>query len=118
MALTFNDQMNRFLAPLKRRIFGMLSKALIESLTDSTDLQISTISLNGETHSNVERVQPYGTTSRPLQGSQAVVLFLGGDRGNPLLIACDDGRHRVKLDVDGEFAIYSKFGNKLVMKAD
>jgi len=95
----------------------MIAKALLESLDDSTDLQTAKVTLNGEAHEGVERVQPYGTTGRPPQGAQALLLFIGGNRDNPLVAALDDGRYRVKVE-NGEFAIYSMFGNKIVMKAD
>lgn len=95
----------------------MVAKALVKAIVDSEDLQLMKLSLNGETHSEVERIQPYGLTSIPPEGAQAVVLFLGGNRDNPVVIAADDGRVRVKVE-PGEVAMYSEHGNRIVLKAD
>jgi phage baseplate assembly protein V len=93
----------------------MFAKAVLDSLNDSTELQLAKITLNGETHADVVRLQPFGLTSRPAKGAQALVGFVGGNRDNPVVIVCDDGRVRVKVS-EGETAVYNQDGTKIVLK--
>lgn len=115
--MSLRNQLRRWGAPLKRAVGGMLAKALVELATDDTDLQLVKITAFGETHSEVERIQNFGFTSRPTKGAQAIVAFVGGNRSIPVVIACDDGRTRVKLE-EGEVAVYNDQGTKIVLKAD
>lgn len=96
----------------------MLAKGILESLSEGTELQLVKVNLGSQVQSGVDRLGEYGLTSRPSPGAQAVVLFIEGRRDNPVVIGIDDGRYRVQLDADGEVALYSQFGNKIVMKAD
>lgn len=107
--MKLTERLDRWIAPLKRTVHGMVAKAILQAVSDAGDLQVVKLSLNGQTHADVERVQNYGFTSRPPAGAQAVVVFVGGRRDNPLVVACDDGRVRVKVE-SGEAAMYNNSG--------
>jgi phage gp45-like len=107
--VNFTAKLDRWVAPLRRKVEGMVGKAVLQAVNDAPDLQVVKLSLFSETHADVERVQNFGFTSRPPVGSQAVVLFVGGRRDNPVVVACDDGRVRVKLQ-EGEAAMYGTSG--------
>lgn len=109
-------RLDRWIAPLRRKVYGMIGTAIVQAVTDSKDLQLLKISLLGETHPDVERVQNFGFTSVPPAGSQAVVLFVGGRRDHPVVVACDDGRQRIKLEV-GEAALYNDSGSVVKLGA-
>ncbi len=84
--------LDRFIAPLKRQIAGMLAKGVLFLVDDSSDLQTVQVKINGETHDGVERLQPFGLTSVPVKGAQVVISFIGGKRDNPVAMVIDDGR--------------------------
>jgi len=63
----------------------------------------------GETLRDRELLQHYGFTSRPLSGSEGIVL----KKGNVVfLLASDDRRYRIKLE-DGEVALYTDEGDHI-----
>lgn len=105
--------------PLERRISSMVARAVIQIVADSGDLQRVQIGvLSGEVIDDAERFQGYGFTSVPLSGAEAVVLFPGGDRAHPLVIATDDRRHRVAGLSDGDACVYSSSGAQVIVRAD
>lgn len=108
----------KLLAPLRMRAANMLAKAVVALVNDGTKLQRLQITvLKGETRNDVDRIQDYGLTSHPEPGARAVALFLGGDRGNGLVVAVDDERYRVKVAA-GEVALYAKWGQVVHLRAD
>jgi len=101
------------------RIKMMLVKALITAVVDTEQIQLVKLSgLSGEHQDGVERLQNYGLTSNPPVGSEAVVAYLGGNRDHGVVIVCDSGTWRVTGLVSGEVAIYSQFGQKILLKED
>ena len=69
----------------------------------------------GETLTNREYFQHFGFTSRPPAGAEGIVLQKGTSY---YLIAEDDRRYRLRLDNDGEVALYSIEGNYFAIKKD
>lgn len=105
--------------PLRRRLANLVSRGFVKSTDDQPKLQTVQVQvLDGETHDDVERVQPYGLTSVPLQGAEAVVLFVGGRRDHGLAISVDDRRYRIGNLNAGEVAVYNHTGAKIVFKAN
>lgn len=108
---------DKILNPLKRRIMGMISRAVISAVLDDKGIQKLKISLLAdEEHNNVERIQQYGFSSNPLPGSEAVALFIGGGRDHGVVIAVDDKRYRLKNLASGEVALYTDEGDKIHFK--
>jgi phage baseplate assembly protein V len=62
--------------------------------------------LAGEIKDNLEHFQPYGFTSAPMLGAEALVQFLGGNRGHGIATVVSDGRSRPRTLNEGEVAIY------------
>ncbi|MFH1028479.1 MAG: phage baseplate assembly protein [Pseudomonadota bacterium] len=65
-----------------------------------------------ETITSREYFQHYGYTSRPLAGSEGIIIREGN---HIVMIASDDRRYRVSLD-DGEVALYDDQGQKVHLK--
>ena len=87
----------KMLAPLRTRVANLVARAVVQLVNDGTKLQVVQLEvLEGETRDGCERFQEYGFTSVPLAGSEAVVLFVGGRRDHPLVVAVDDRRYRKK----------------------
>lgn len=95
----------------------MLAKGRLSSVKESTGIQTVQVTINGEVHDGVERLQNFGFTSYPKKDAQLVVSFIGGNRERPVVTVIDDGNYRIKL-VEGEAAIYNAFGNVIKLSAD
>lgn len=105
----------RLLEPLRNRVAGMVARAVVTLVDDKKRMQELQLQLLGETIAGAERVQNYGLTSKPFpptgeQAAEAVVLFVGGGRDHPLVVAVDDRRHRPTDLADGEVALYDDRG--------
>lgn len=104
-------------APLKRRVYLMVGRAVLAAINDASSRQFAQIkALRGEVKDKVERIQDYGFTSVPLPGAQAVFLSIGGNRDHPLIIAADDPRYRKHGLQPGEVAIYTDEGDFIHLK--
>ena len=110
---------NRLIRPLKRRVFLMVSRAVIKIINDAEGIQkLQLVGYDGELHEGVERFQEYGFTSHPKSGAEAVVVAVAGNRGHSLVIALDDRKFRLKSLQPGEMAIYDDLGQKVHLKRD
>lgn len=113
-----NASMLRWIAPLKNRVMLMIGRCVLTSLDDSTGYQVAQISVGKEeiVGRNIH-LQNFGFTSRPQPGAAGFVAFVGGNRGNGIVLALDDARYRIKVE-EGEAALYNAFGAKVVLKLD
>ena len=110
--------LNRILQPIRTRLANVDARAIVSLVTDTTGIQTVQLGvLEGETRDGLERPQPYGFTSVPLAGAEAVVLFVGGKRDHGLVIAVDDRRYRKKGLAAGEVALYHKDGPFVLLKS-
>lgn len=113
------DTFSRLIAPIRTRLLNLVARAVVQLVDDSNGLQTLQLSvLDGETRSDIERLQQYGFTSVPFKGAEACVLFVGGRRDHGIAVAVDDREHRLKGLEEGEVALYHKDGAKVHFKAD
>lgn len=97
----------------------MAGKAIIAAAKDSGKLQVLQLEvMKDELMDDVERIQEYGFSSRPPAGSEAVLLCIGGDRANALVIATDSAALRPRDLADGDSVQYNKAGVKIWLKGD
>ncbi len=64
----------------------------------------------------LKELKPYGLGSKPKAG-KGVCLFVGGDSRSPVLLALGSEEGLPELE-DGEVAIYSEYGNEVVLRKD
>jgi phage baseplate assembly protein V len=96
-----------------RRIAMLVTRGRMALADDEKKLQQTQIELLAdETKDAVERFQQYGVTSVPLEGAEALVVFLGGGRDHALVIAIDDRRYRLTKLEKGDVALYTDEGTK------
>lgn len=72
--------------------------------------------LAGERLQDHELMQHYGLTSAPPDGTQLIVLPLGGRTAHGVVIATEHGAYRFKLAAQGEVALYSDEGDHVYLK--
>lgn len=119
IGLTLVDLIRKMTAPLRVRIANMVARAVVRLADDSGGIQSLQLDiLDGETRDGIERIQQYGLTSRPLDGAEAVVLFVDGSREHGLIVSVDDRRYRVASLEPGEVCLYNDQGAKATLKAD
>lgn len=111
--------LRRTLAPLGRGLKLMIGRAIVRLVEDVEGEQRMQIDgLADETLDGVPRAQDYGFVSRPLKGAAGILLSMGGVRGQAVVIAVGDRRHRLTGLVDGEVAMHDDQGQKVHFKRD
>lgn len=111
------DTINRILEPVRRRVENLVARAVVGQVLDAATLQSLQLAiLSDETRDGCERFQQYGFSSVPFSGAEAVVVFVGGLRDHPLVLAVDDRRYRKKNLQPGESALYSDEGDYVLLK--
>ncbi|MGG5040810.1 phage baseplate assembly protein V [Escherichia coli] len=96
---------------ITRRLRLMVDRAIVRMVSDSLErqnLQIQTLA--DTTDDDVERFQNYGFTSVPPEGSEAIVLAVGGRRDGLVAIAVEDKRCRPKGLSPGDVRLYHQDG--------
>lgn len=106
------DDMRKMLAPFKTKVFNMIARAVVKLVDDKSLLQQLQLEvLDGEVLDDCPRFQQYGFTSHPFAGTEAIVLFLNGDRSQPVVIALDDMGSRPADFEEGEVGLYTDEDN-------
>jgi phage baseplate assembly protein V len=119
MALSIAEQLQRFIQPITRKIGSMICCALIKSVEDGGKIQLLKLNMyQDETKDKVERIQEFGFTSNPPDDSEAVVLFIGGNRSHGIVVATDGSKYRIKNLERGGVALYNSNGDKVVLTKD
>jgi len=109
--------MKNTVALLQRGLSRLWSRVVVQRLINSTASQQVDISLvAGETKNGMEYLEPYGFTSAAHSGAEGVALFLGGDRSHGVVINVADRRYRLKGLKEGEVALYTDEGDRVVLK--
>lgn len=112
-------QLTHRLRPLAVQIANIVARGVVHRTNDGKKQQLLQIeALEDEIIPDAEHFHPYGFSSVPLDGAEVVVVFPGGDRGHPLIVATSDRRHRPVGGQPGEVTIYNNAGAKIVLKSD
>lgn len=101
---------------LSRRVAMTSTRGRMSLVDDKKKLQQVQVELYAdETKDNVERFQQYGFTSVPLEGAEALVIFLAGGRDHGIVHAIDDRRHRLNELQGGDVALYTDEKTRIVL---
>ncbi len=113
----FLAALQRAQAPLKNKVQLMIGRAIIAAATESGQIQENQVKvLAGESFDGVRRFQDFGFTSMPPEGTEAVVLALGGNRENLIIVATDHRAYRTLGLLPGESAMYTDDGTVMKFK--
>lgn len=106
------EQVRQLLRPLANRIANLLSRGTVSAVNDGAKLQrIQVGALVDEDIDDVEHHQPYGFSSVPHAGAEAVAAFPNGDRAHPIAVVVSDRRHRPTGGQVGEVCLYTDEGD-------
>lgn len=113
------NKLRQALRPLATRIANTVARAVVELADDTKKLQLLQVgALAGETIDGAEHHQPYGFSSVPLAGAEAVAVFPNGDRSHPLVIVASDRRYRPTGGQPGQVTMHHYSGAKVTMLAN
>jgi phage baseplate assembly protein V len=119
MNMDLASQIQRLFVPIKRKLSLLLQRALVQAVNDSKNLQLIKIKLGAnDIKDMMERIQPYGLTSVPAEGSEALVGFIGGNRDNGVIICIDDSKNRKKGLETGDVCLYRAGGDYIHMTTE
>jgi phage baseplate assembly protein V len=100
-----------------RRVQTAIGTGRITATDDSKAAHSAQIAVGpGETIDNVPVIQIYGLASHARPGSDATLLFVGGDRGKPVAVATNDQRARLRNLKPGEVALYTDQGDTITIQ--
>lgn len=107
------------LRPLRNRIVMTISRAVIEAVKDSEGVQfVKTSLLTDEEADDMERFQEFGFTSNPPSGSEAIAVFVGGNREHGVVVATENRSKRKRGLSPGESALYTDPETFIYIKAN
>ena len=106
------------LRDIRRRLVGLAARAVIRVADDALKAQGLKIEvLAGETLEGVERFGEFGITSVPPDGTEGVVIFIGGDRSHGVVVATESRAHRPRSLAAGDVTVYDSHGNQIRLRA-
>lgn len=96
---------------------GMVRRAVAKNVRDDGQMQTASIEVaDGVWRDNVEIIHPYGiTSSSPEDGALALVASVGGDEGDPVILAIGNPSKRLGKLNPGDAGIYNEHGDKIVV---
>ena len=98
----------------------MVGRAIVRMIGDGASRQTAQLEVTkDELLDDVPRIQNYGLTGvPPIAGTDCVVLFLNGDRNEPIIVAMENRQFRVQGLESGEVAMYDDLGNVIKLGRD
>jgi phage baseplate assembly protein V len=108
--------MREQLERLWRRLQLVIGRGRIRVIDDSTPAQTLQVQLGAdETKDGLPRVAEYGFTSNPPPGTDAVVIFLAGERTNGVVVGTNNQQFRLRNLATGEVALYDNRGRFVLL---
>ncbi len=107
----------RAIKPLRDRVMLMIGRAVLTALDDTKDIQEAQITaLFGATLTRVPRMQNFGFNGVPPTGGEGIVVFIGGNRENGVIVAQENRDLRPKGWAVGEAGMYNSEGMIAVLR--
>lgn len=107
----------RMLAPVQRAINNLALRATVKLVNSASKMQSLQLALRkGEAKDNIEHIEPYGFTSHPQAGAEAVTIFFNGDRSHGVAVVVGDRRYRLTGLAAGEVALHDDQGQTIQIK--
>lgn len=112
------NQMLGAIERMYRRILLTVGRGKVGPVVDSGTVQTMQVTLGPlEVRDDTPRLAEFGFTSNPPNGSDAALLFVGGDRSNGVVLGTNHQPSRPKGLQPGETMLYSQDGKYVYMTA-
>ncbi len=99
-----------------RRLLMTIGRGRVTTGDDTGNVQIQQVQLGAnELRDQTPRLAEFGFASMPPAGADVIVLFVGGDRSNGVIIASGDIATRMKNLQPGESALYDAQGKSVYL---
>lgn len=99
------------------RLMNLFARGVVALAKPTGKLQTLQMRLTaGEVKDGMEHLEPYGFTSCPQPGAEALAAFMGGDRSHGVVVVVADRRYRLQTLQAGEVAIYTDEGDAIHFK--
>lgn len=99
---------------VKTRVQNMILRAAVTAIDNSLKTQrINVAYFENNTDGDIEHLQPYGFYSVPLEGAEALLLALAGNKGHSVAICVHDKDRRPKDGAPGDAGIFDSRGNRV-----
>lgn len=112
------ELIRREIARAQAGMRGAVRAVLRSMVTNARVQRITAEALAGEQLRDVELMQQFGFTSAPPEGTQLIVLPLGGRTSAAVVVATEHGAYRFKVSHQGEAALYNQWGDVIHLKQD
>lgn len=100
----------------KMNLKDLINRATVSAKNGARRLRTLQVQLlGGDIRESVEHFEPYGFTSEPHVGAEAIGLALGGDRDQTLAVVVADRRYRPTDLKDGEVCVFDDLGRKVYL---
>lgn len=107
------------MSAIEDRVRGMVSRGVVTATDPDRLMQEHQVELMAdEVQDGVEHIEPYGFTSRPRAGAEALVLFPSGLRSHGVIVAVGDRRYRLRGLAEGEVAFHDDQGQSVKLGRD
>lgn len=100
-------------------IRSIVMRGVVEKTEDDQESQLAKVKIGaGIERTDVEVMQPFGVASRAPAGGAAVLLAVGGDTGDLVLLPVSSPAFRLGKLAEGEAALHGWRANRVHCKAD
>lgn len=99
---------------------GMVRRGVLKNIKDDGQTQTASVEVaEGVWRHDVEIMQPYGSASHvPADGSLAVVLAIGGDQGDLVVMNVSNPSKRLGKLPEGAVGNYNEHGDRVLVLPD
>lgn len=97
------------------RLRFVVGRGRVALVDDSGNVQYVQVVLSPLEAANLRRVAEFGLASNPPAGSDAVAIFVGGDRSNGVVIGTNNQSLRPKGLQPGEVMVYDAIGQSVYL---
>lgn len=104
-------EIQALLRPIRNKIQNTVARATVTAVNKAAQMQLLQLEINkDEIIPDVEHFQPYGFKSVPKADAESVVVFVGGDRNQPVAVVTDDRTSRPVGWAEGDVGVYNEAG--------
>jgi phage baseplate assembly protein V len=102
------------------KVRGLVRRATLKNIKDDGQTQTASVEVSeGVWRHDVEILQPYGFASHvPEDGALAIVLAVGADQGDIVVLPVSNPSKRLGKLSEGEAGLYNQHGDRMTISED